>query len=91
MKKETKRKWKENLLDAVLEFVLGLVGVVIGVGVFALFGKEIDEIDFELAFLVGIGVVVAISIVVFLIVRAFRKKSKKNDENDGISPLNKDS
>lgn len=90
MKKETKKRLKENLLDAILEIILGLACFAIGIGVFALFGKEMDDIDFDIAFLVGLGVIVAISIVVFLIVRSVRKSSKRIEENDGISPLNKD-
>ncbi|MBO5373921.1 MAG: hypothetical protein J6A54_00545 [Clostridia bacterium] len=89
MKKETKKRLKENLLDAILEVVFGVICIAIGAGVLMLFGKSIDDMDFEVMALIGIGVIVAIAILVYLAFRMIKKK-KSSEENDGISQLNKD-
>lgn len=89
MKKETKQWWKESLLDSLLEIILGLICLAIGAGIFVLFGKRIDDIDFEFAVLLGLGVILAFVIVIYLIIRLVKKK-KQADNDDGISPLNKD-
>ena len=64
----------------------------IGICVYALFGKSIDEIDFELAVLIGVGVIIVPTLTVAYFVN--RKRAKRNVQSDrntsGISPENRD-
>ena len=62
-------------------------------GIFALFGKSLDEIDLELALLIGVAVlVVPIAIFAPLSCIIHRKKAKgeNNEKGSGISVENRD-
>ena len=74
MKDKTKKKLKEGLTDALLELILSAVCLVIGIGALVIFGVNIESIDFELAFLLGLVILIAILLIPFFIKRALIKK-----------------
>lgn len=85
MKDKTKKKLKEGLTDALLELILSAVCLVIGIGALVIFGVNIESIDFELAFLLGLVILIAILLIPFFIKRALIKKKKANTELEGES------
>ena len=83
MEKKSKSKLKEKLLDIVLEILFGLVCVAIGIGVLSLFGKKIEAIDFEIAALIGAGIIIAIFIALYLVIHSSKgKDSEKEDKQE---------
>lgn len=87
-----KEKFKQRLAEALLELVIAAVLCAIGICVYALFGKSMDEIDFELAVLIGVGVIIVPTLTVAYFVN--RKRAKRNAQSDRntseISPENRD-
>lgn len=81
MKKKAKENLKERIIDALLELAFGVLCLAIGIGVLVLLGKGIDEIDFEIAMLIGAGIIIALIIIIYLIVRFVKRKKASGKDN----------
>ena len=83
MKKDRKR-FKDALLEGLLEFVLSLVCFGLGALIVALcgFGERIADMDFELIVLLGIVVALAVFAAVYALVQGVKKwvKAKKHEK-----------
>lgn len=80
-----KGKLKEGLLEAALELVLTVVLSAIGIGIFALFGKSLDEIDLELALLIGVAVLIVPAALISYLLHRKRAKRENNEKGSGIA------
>jgi len=76
-----KETFKERLIDALLELVLGAVFVAIGIGLIYLFGENPWDMDFESLALIGVGAFLALAAAIGGIV-CFIKKKKKGNKNE---------
>jgi membrane protein DedA with SNARE-associated domain len=76
-----KEKIKEVFSDVVLELVLYLLFFGIGAFILYLFGFRIDgeNTDFDLVFLLGLGVCIVIVVSGFVLVRLIKKIKNKKD------------
>ncbi|MBQ7411735.1 MAG: hypothetical protein IJW10_02365 [Clostridia bacterium] len=81
MKKKTKENLKERIIDVLLELVLGVLCLAIGIGILVLLGKGIDEIDFEIAMLIGASIIIALIIIIYLVVKSIKKKKASGKDN----------
>ena len=72
-----KETFKERLIDALLELVLGAVFVAIGIGLIYLFGENPWDMDFESLALIGVGAFLALAAVIGAIVYFIKKKKGK--------------
>lgn len=81
MKKKTKKNLKERIIDVLLELALGVLCLAIGIGILVLLGKGIDEIDFEIAMLIGASIIIALIIIIYLVVKSIKKKKASGKDN----------
>ena len=81
MKNKTKENLKERIIDVLLELALGVLCLAIGIGILVLLGKGIDEIDFEIAMLIGAGIIIALTIIIYLVVKSIKKKKASGKDN----------
>ena len=72
-----KETFKERLIDALLELVLGAVFVAIGIGLIYLFGENPWEMDFENLAIIGVGAFLALAAAIGGIVYFINKKKGK--------------
>ncbi len=77
-----KTSFKERLVDACLELIISAVCLIIGAGLFLLFGKNPWELDFETLALVGVGIFLAAALAVGALVYLIKKKKKEKKTNE---------